>query len=61
MRRLTRPNLWVFAMTSKAKQRKAVRQWREIIEAIQSRNANRAESLAKARVRHIHQSTRTPD
>ncbi len=60
-RRLTRPDRWVFAMTTKAKQRKAVRQWASILEAIRVRNPGRAEMLAKARVRQIHKSTSASD
>lgn len=57
LRRLTRPDRWIFAMTTKSKQRKALRQWQSILEAIEGRNPGRAESLAKTRVRQIHKNT----
>ena len=57
IRRLTRPDRWILALATKPKQRRAVRQWKELVEAIKARNPNKAESLARARVRQIHNST----
>lgn len=61
VRRLTRPDRWIYAMATPAKQRKAVRQWEGILEAIRSRSPSRAESLAKTRVRQIHANTAAAD
>lgn len=57
VRRPTRPDRWVYAMATPARQRRAVRQWQGILEAIRARNPRRAESLARARVRQIHETT----
>ena len=61
LRRLTRPDRWIFAMTTKPKQRKAVRQWQGILTAIREKNPGRAETLAKTRVRQLHKVMSAPE
>lgn len=53
LRRMTRPDRWVLGTATKQKQRKAADHWRRLIAAIELRDRDKAEFLARDRVRHI--------
>ena len=58
LRRMTRPDRWVLGMATKARKRKAAHQWVKLVEAIHARDVERAETLARIRVRQLHRLTR---
>lgn len=54
LRRMTRPDRWVLGTATKQKQRKAAEHWRRLVAAVKARNPDRADMLARDRVRNIH-------
>lgn len=56
LRRMTRPDRWVLGTATMQKRRRAAEHWRRLIAAIRARNPDRADALARDRVRSIHSS-----
>lgn len=61
LRRMTRPDRWVLGTATKQKQRKAAEHWRRLVGAIRARDVEKAEMLARDRVRRIHLWSRAPE